>query len=306
MNRNRKILEVHDDSSFVAVKEGTGEIVEGTYQPIEYGSKVITPEQLQAQRDYAIRKRELNDLHNALKEFGGKFFWANGAEQFKDIDPATVVRLFYLLTYLQYDDYSLRISKSKEPFKKSQLAKILGVSKRTADYFWKEVSPKYLIECDGYIFAVKNNIFIRGELSRDEIQIKLDYFRIYCLGVRELYKACLPSDHKRLGYIFQILPYINREYNIICHNPYETDINQIKPMNIREFCELIGYSIANANKLFQTYKEIRFRVDDHTERFVSVVYDGLNKMTGKLIINPRILYHGSDYNKVEVLGLFYK
>lgn len=42
----------------------------------------------------------------------------------------------------------------------------------------------------------------------------------------------------------------------------------------------------------------------HRERFLSIVGDGLDKGKHRLFINPRVLYSGSDYKQVAILGRF--
>ena len=69
------------------------------------------------------------------------------------------------------------------------------------------------------------------------------------------------SKHTNLGYIFKLIPYVNCEYNIICHNPLEKDLDLIEPMTVGEFCEAIGYDKTNASRLIKIYNEIIFEVD---------------------------------------------
>ena len=42
----------------------------------------------------------------------------------------------------------------------------------------------------------------------------------------------------------------------------------------------------------------------HRERFLSIVGDGLDKGSHRLYVNPRVLYSGSDYKQVAILGRF--
>lgn len=287
-----------DDGSGTAVSHTTGEIVKTKWIEVPENSLIYTPDQLEiikrknekAQKSYWQRKS-----NKPL----GRFYFILADEQFKDLSPETVTRLIYLNTFLAFGDNRLMNTQRKQ-IKKSDLPKILEVSESTAKRFWAEVKNKYLNE-DKYGLYANNSIFRSGKLKDKQYNT---YQKFYITAIRTLYRAT--KKHKHLGYIFKMLPFINFEHNILCKNPEETTLDEIQCLTLAEFCEAIKFDRTHLNRLLQIYNKLTFNVRGHEERFCAIVYDGLHKDNAKIIINPHILYCGSNYQQVKNLAIFCK
>jgi hypothetical protein len=144
-----------------------------------------------------------------------------------------------------------------------------------------------------------NQWFCRGKLSPGG-----RYQQFYRRAVRQLYHATPVSKHGHLGQIFQILPFVNIEYNIVCRNPMETKLDKVKPLTLDEFCALVGYDPTQRGRLLRDYDAIRFDVDGRAERFCSFVTSGADLTTARIFVNPHILYHGRHPQQVQILGKF--
>lgn len=192
----------------------------------------------------------------------------------------------------------------RTPMKRKDLCEVLHLSKSTVWRFLQEVCPAYIYEQDSGLIFSNSIIFKRGKIKPTQEYIR--YQKFYINGIRRLYEATERSNHRQLGYLFKLLPFINIEYNLLCYNPLETDIEKLELISIADFCNMIGYDIAHLNKLLFIYRNILFDVGGRRERFCAITYDGVNRNNAKICINPHILYSGSDYNKVEILGAFYK
>lgn len=291
-----------DTGKIMAIRRATGEITEAVlcYSPV--GTIFYTPE---SQELYKERKEQEQKKHlrRETNKPLGDFYFIPTSEQFTNIAPETVTRLIYLNSFVGYDDNKLMLTQ-RTPMKHRDLAEILNVSKSTITRFWKEVSPAYITESDSGLIFSNNIIFKRGSIKNAKEY--LQYQKIYINGVRKLYEATERNNHRQLGYLFKLLPFINLEYNMLCYNPLETDIEKIELVSIADFCKMIGYDIAHLNKLMSIYRSIQFDVGGRYERFCAITYDGINKNNAKIFVNPHILYCGSDYNKVEILGAFCK
>lgn len=291
-----------DTGKIMAIRRATGEITEVVlcYSPV--GTIFYTPE---SQELYKERKEQEQKKHlrRETNKPLGDFYFIPTSEQFTNIAPETVTRLIYLNSFVGYDDNKLMLTQ-RTPMKHRDLAEILNVSKSTITRFWKEVSPAYITESDSGLIFSNNIIFKRGSIKNAKEY--LQYQKIYINGVRKLYEATERNNHRQLGYLFKLLPFINLEYNMLCYNPLETDIEKIELVSIADFCKMIGYDIAHLNKLMSIYRSIQFDVGGRYERFCAITYDGINKNNAKIFVNPHILYCGSDYNKVEILGAFCK
>lgn len=188
--------------------------------------------------------------------------------------------------------------------KKSDLPEVMGMSATTAFRFFKEVSPKYLqVDKNGNL-SLSEQIFKRGQLGKGTESRAFQ--KIYIDMVRELYKGTPLSNHKELGYIFAMLPFVNIEYNVLCKNPYETDISNIEMMTVREFCEAIGHSFSTVERLRETYSKIGFYVDGEVEQFCKFVSDGNDLDNAWIFVNPHVIYSGTDPEQVKTLGALCK
>lgn len=291
-----------DDATgrIMAINTSTGETIDTITFTAPVGTIAYTPEQ---QRLYRERKEKemLLTLRRVPKKF--KFTFIKSQHEYKDISPETVGRLMYLITYLTYN--STYIGKTqKTRIKKKDLANILQLPRSTFIRFWKDVEDKYLFEdTDGYI-QVNDVCFYRGAIPKKKIGE--EYQKLYIDSMRELYRITPTAKHRYLGYVFQMLPFINKEYNILCYNPAETALERIEPITVDDFCCAIGYNVEQRTRLIKQYSQIDFNVDNHKERFCSFVFDGVNFGKALIYVNPNILYKGNKWEEVKVLGTFCK
>ena len=297
MSNNGYVFFLKDNLPY-AVSKSTGEIVDAINTVIPVGSIVYTPEQ---QEEYRERK-EQERLRALRREQGnelGYFYFLSREHQLGNISAETVGRLIYLLTYLDYDG-NLMLSQ-RTHLQKSDLESVMGFSKWTVNRFLKEITPSYITESkDG--LKLTNADVVRGRLNKtDKV-----YQKMYINTIRKIYKSVKPSNHKHLGYIFQTIPYINLEYNILCTNPNEVELEKIEPITIGDFCKMIGFDVSNFHRLKKIYNSITFEINGQEQYFLSFVSNENNADTIRMFVNPRVLYSGSDYKKVEVLGLFTK
>lgn len=98
------------------------------------------------------------------------------------------------------------------------------------------------------------------------------------------------------------------EFNILCHNPEETDLSKVLPMTIGEFCTKTGYDASKAHRLVSDLCSLTFDVDREQRHFVALVSNKSNFNTDDrlIVINPRVLYGGQNFEKVEAFALFFR
>ncbi len=285
----------------LTVERSTGEVLKTVNVDIPIGSIYYTPEQQKAYKKRKERERKNEQIRRVNSPLG-KFFFVPSDEQFKGIAPETVTRLIYLSTFMDYENNRLMVSK-RISMKRKDLVTVLNVSKATVSRFWKEISPTYIVESANGLLFTNKDVFKRGRIQNRKF---LQYQKFYINGVRKLYEATETKNHKRLGCLFKLLPFINIEFNLLCYPKYimETDLEKIELISIYEFCRWIDFDVKHLNDLVSAYRNICFDVNGRCERFCVLSYDGVNKRNAKICINPHILYNGSDYTKVEVLGAF--
>lgn len=287
-----------DNGEEYKIDSATGEVrMKHTIEIFE-GDTVLSLEQRESQRRYRESEEQRKRRRNLSKHLGQHFF-IESSQNFPGLSPSNAARLVFLATYSDYSN-RLRLTQ-KTVLKKEDLPRVLRISKSMVNYFLKEASPKYLqIEDDGQLF-INANIFLKGSLPRGN-----SFYRIYTQWIRILYNSTSKGHYKHLGYIFKLLPFVNFEYNIICHNPQEKEFEMIEPMTLDEFCVKIDYNSSNRHRLLKIYDTIAFNVDNRSEKFIAIVGNGLVKDIGKskMYINPHILYSGSHFENVKILGKF--
>ena len=238
-----------------------------------------------------------------------KFIWViqnRSMDNFKEITSSDTTRILFLSTYLGYDGYLM--FNRKTPMSKSNMCTLLKLSKREFQYFYKELVNNNILELKNEKLYINQDIFGKGNLSNNKvaklIQQDKSITRLYIDGVRELYNKSTSTSHKTLSYIFQILPYVNRQYNIICFNPLENNLDNIKCMSLGEFCNIISYNSHNIRRLQRNLFEPTFNIHGRTTNAICCVSKSLNNSDCRIFINPMVYYAGDKWQEVEILGNF--
>lgn len=292
MENNSIIKDSMQDIVAYVVDSASGEII----GKLKTGDVIISQEEIQRRAREKQKRLEREAKRRTTKE---KFFFVRSDREFELLSAATLTRLIFLGTYCNYDGV-LMVSE-RQPMLHGDLPKILKLGKTATNDFWNEANPEYITEdANGYLH-LNAILFHRGRMKRKQCN---PYQQFYHDGVRKLYNVVSSRKHKQLGYIFLLLPFVNREYNLLCHNPYETDIDKVELMSIAEFCERIGYDVTHIDRLLKIYDGILFDVDGRKERFCTITYNGINRCNAKICVNPNIFYIGHEYKAVEILGVF--
>ncbi len=276
------------------------------------GSIMLTPAQQTVRKHYGeqLKEQHRKEMEALRKELSGKMRRKESADHFvfqqcnsdlwKQISPENVARSVFLGTFTQYDGALLQLSE-RTPMRLKDLEDVLQVSKSTRKRFWSEVRDVIFTTDQENRVYVKNNLFVRGGLS--SLSPSLEYERVYIEALRELYQKAGVTRHSRLGFVFQMLPYLNFEYNVLCHNPEEKQYDRVRPLSVSDFCDIIHFDRRRAFSLVAEYNQIHFSVDGREEKFCRFLGDGKNVVGAHIYVNPRIVYKGKDFQKVEAVGI---
>lgn len=276
----------------LAVDNSTGEVVETVTVVLPIGSKSYTPQQQRAYKEHKEKEAKRYAMKRTNKELGS-FTFVTVDNGFNDLRAATVARLIYLSTYSRQGS-SVLFKRTNTPIKYNDLTKLMDCSEKTIKRFWSEVSPKYIYTNSNDEIEINTQIIRRDKLFKGS-----GYWqRVYRNSVQKLFKSA--TNLNNMGYVFQLLEHINIEFNLLCLNPEETELTEIKTLNIDNLCKIIHYDVTQKSRLMRTLKKQTFDVNGKQERLISFVDGG-----DKIVINPRVIYSGSDFRKVAVLTLFY-
>lgn len=280
-----------------AIDNCTGELLQTTNMQIIEGSHIFTPQEWEHRKRLAEERKE-RERRKASSRPLGNFLMVSG-RGFDELPPATLTRLIVLATFADYNG-ALMAGREK-PMTRADAQKILGLGDTAFKQFIRAVIPRFIVERSGFLYLTDRSTFLRGKLPKDD---HAQRWKVYVRAVRNLYNVTDKRQHKYLGYAFELLRFINTEYNILCHDVEETDLDLIEPMTLHEFCEAIGHDWNHLNRLLSAYRQLVFTVDGHQERFVSIVSDGIDRRNARVFVNPHIVYSGSNYHQVEILGCF--
>ena len=281
----------------------TGEVTEGRTITLGPGDQIITQEQRDQQKRYAeqqTQKRLSRTINGSL----GRYFFVSRDSPFQGFSNETAGRLMYLATFLKIgsDKYDLYLTERKRMCR-GDLPKVMGaLSRTTLSRFCSEVLGRILYEDADRFLSMDGCLFKRGNLVKG--QVGTGFEKAYIDSIRKLYHATPVSQHGKLGLMFKMLPYLNIEYNILCWNPEEKDLSNIQKLSLSDFCVIANCSPHNLGRLMNEYKKITFDVNGRQEYFCSFVLPGGDRENTRIFINPHILYSGSNYTRVEMLGAF--
>jgi hypothetical protein len=252
----------------------------------------------------SIRRKEQDDYYRLkqqqteLQKDYGPFTWLlyTMKEDLNfNISDANLTRLIYLSTFLHYKGYL--VDNQGHSICKGICKEILSVSEYTFCIFWNEMIDNNIFKYEDQRIFLNKSMFKKGKLNKDEHAIRLN-----CETIRYLYEHCQNvNGHKKLGYIFKIIPWINLEWNIVCWNPEETERRFINYMTLGDFAEKVGYERKNAKRLAKDLSDVKFKRAkeyEHKHAFLYVINDCFDPEKWIIVMNPMIYYGGTDYRKV--------
>ena len=280
----------NNDKKALALNAKTGEVI--------FGAIILTPEMQKELKRQKIEKEVYNSQYKQYGNFYWLFYEVKKELFNREIEGATIARLMYLATYIGYNDNVL-CHKDSSPIEKKELQNITGLKDETYRKFIKECKEKHLLWFDenGYT-VISKEYFKKGKFLKSDYKTQKSIIRVYCNGVRSLYEGCdNVSQHKALSYLFMLLPYVNRQYNIVCNNPREERKNRINFLNMEDICDIIGYSKKNKHLLRRELKNLEING--------KVAFRWLeDKYGSRAIINPLVYYAGDKHSEVCILGEF--
>lgn len=281
----------------------TGELLEAQTTTVTYPVGSIVKVQTPTQQERNQRYKSLKEKHLERGETPS-FYFAASRDRCGSIKPQTLARLFFLATFLEFGKNELYRSE-RTMLTKSELPALMKLSPKSFYRFWSEVKGEYLLEReDGALIMCDD--FFRDALTnrRKNEQEKNGYQRVFIKTLRELYWQTPTEDHIYLGYLFMVLPFINWEWNCLCENPEETDLDKVTFLTIKDFCKKIGSNSAKPKRFLEAYRNLSFVWNGERQYLCSYLEDQLRR-TMRFIINPRILYRGSNPDRVLSLGMFF-
>lgn len=302
-----KLKEALLNGDYVVVNTQTGEAITEEVRVVSLAAD-------EKRRDIAKKKADRKRSQELAQAAGGNkrfifHIYHVCVNTFPEMKPANLTRLMFLATHINYNN--VLVDKKNKPLTKPQIQKLMKLNKTQFYDFWSEMEKFNIIKETVQGFAINDELFFKGNIDPDLFRGNpLDtpaITRLYINGVQELYKKATPSSHKSLSYIFRILPFVNRRYNVVCFNPLEEDADLVQPMTLLDFADTIGYSRDQIKRLMRTLQESTFEVNGHETKAVG--FANINSFAtedSKIFINPRVYYGGDFIEDADILKILTK
>jgi len=280
------------------VDHETGEVL-GERKVLEPGEKVWHPPTTSQKEGWEYVCGEITPLPFYLQEQFGNFVHSRYDALLKrtNYDTATAFRFIYLCTYMEYD--TGYIVWGGKRINSHYLADIFNVHKNTITNIKKKLFDYQLIfeDHDQNIY-VNMEYCYKGDISNNK-QYRQQCTRIFNNGIQNLYNNTSDfRDHKMLGKLLLLLPYVNIYHNVICLNIKERDWDKLVIPNSVQMDQIIHTSLNNNQKQMKKLLDIEV----NGEPAILVIK---HKNVHMYAINPRIYYGGTKLSDVQELsGMF--
>lgn len=286
------------------ISKSTGEILTKEYEEKhkrEYERRKKTAEYFSEQdAKRAAHKDSLLAEHT--KALDG-FIWTNFTplktfkEKYEGLKESHYARLMYMSTFLIHDSEQIKTDNAR-PIKKKEIAGLIAASDRATRDFIRDVKKYGLLSIDD-----DNNVYLHELFTKGRMKPGRGYThtRMFRRTIRQLYEMVDGRGAKKLGVIFNVIPFIDFRINILCHNADEMvkDSSELVIMTLEELADKLGY--ADSRRLKDTLYS--FKIDGN--RLIHITKDQNDKSI--IMVNPKFVYAG-DYEdfkgNIELLAGF--
>lgn len=229
--------------------------------------------------------KNFSEIAELIRSFGGFYFSCYKNLLKLKLDKQYMFRFMYLCTLMNYEN-KVEFGNAKGDnvlALEKDLQEILKLSKRETINTKNElIKNKLIIVNADKTISINNKYAIKGDIDKRKLKGSI---RMMELGIQELYNKAKATEHKKLGLLIELLPYVNFTHNVLCKNPTETDIGKVDPLNLTEVMQLAEYK--NLNR----FKKDLLNLTVNDELVAKIT----ETKHGKFIyINPRIFYKGNN------------
>nr|DAP26967.1 MAG TPA: winged helix-turn-helix DNA-binding protein [Caudoviricetes sp.] len=201
-----------------------------------------------------------------------------------EVNLPNLARLTMLSTYVRYsehlgrDDNILVVgqTKSQRPMRKKDMREVLQLSQKSFSTFFADmVKAGALLPLADKSFAINSNLFFRGKVPTGATgkYTTGTVAKVFADRYRLLFRSNL-KDVKEIGLVLRLAPFISRHYDVLCHDPYESDINVVRRLSMTDICRLVGMDVSHASRyrrrLEEKFADIAFEYNGTTHNLCTV------------------------------------
>lgn len=265
--------------------------------------RVITKEQ----EDYLKNKTDLGKMESDL----GGFYMLYYNERLFDglISDTHIARVIYLATFIEYDTNKLVFyenGKINKPFTERDIKEILGIKKvQTYNEFKKEILDSGIMTITDSGIYMSKTYFNKGKDKGN----KFYFMKMYIDTIRQLYEQTNTRQHKTLGHLFKLIPFIDYEYNILTNSPNTNDRIKERLMTKKDIAKLLNMDLKTYERVEQQLLKLTITFRDKKYPLIGAISikaldTEMNRIrkTNCYVVNPLIYSSINDYNVIDEIN----
>lgn len=288
---------------YAIINTDTGEVVSEVLKKDSEELNITTVKKTTDKQKQAHFKRKIMEANHklesdAMKKVGKKYEGFVLMYYVKDqlllkatgLDYQDIARTLMLGTYLGYDEKTnnmLVVKRNQrviEPMTRADMMNILGLSESTFKRFLRNAKTSGILIEDKKKFYLSKEYFVKGNPRS-----KTEYTRLYVKPIRNLFEGTKTKDHKSIGIIMSLIPFLNYDLNYL-------ENSDGTPMSLQQMNDLLEYDESNTNRLFKQLRalKVEFGSDEHHIITQMVLNEASEEREEKIYINPMIVYRGKS------------
>lgn len=232
----------------------------------------VYKQKTQEQKEIIKHRVKSDDLCSQIELALGGFYWVIYYDNKlfdNKIDIKHIARVMYLATFIDYESNMLVIvenGKQKRPFTEKDIKEKIGLVKSQAyKQFKTEMINNKILQFEENGIYLSDEWFFKGEIKQYTKQIKKAngcFSRVYVETIRTLFEGLTDTrQHKTLGYLFQLLPYCDYNYNIITKEPYSDKIGE-EILTKKDIANLLNVDFKAYERIEKQLKQLVIKVKD--------------------------------------------
>lgn len=233
--------------------------------------------------DRFLSKKEKENSKNRSNE---SFIFLNFKNGNLNIDKSIftqseITRIIYISTFLKNENRLMQTE--RVPLSIESLNKALNLNYKVFQRFLKKaLENKVIINKEGALYFDKEIAFFGGIKK----SYKYNFTRIYTKNFRYIYENSTSREHKKIACLFKLIPYINMQYNILCTNIFETEIEKIQPLKEKDIGDILGYSKQGTIDILKYFGNIKLKNQEPV----------ISKIEKYYVVNKKVLYAGNSFD----------
>ena len=249
--------------------------------------------------------RSKERLDNHAEDNGGFvfLFYENRnylAMRYPELTPADTARLLYLATYVGYGTTRLEHDNGR-PITRRQFAELTRLSASRHSDFVTKMSRNNILRVSNNAVHLLEPIFYKGSVKEAPMSSgEARHIRLYIKTMRDLFENIDARSIGRLALIYDVLPFVHFEHNILTRNPDEENFDDVVPMSLGELADHLGFS--GAKRMRSALVAARYG----DLKVFGIFDDGADARRRKVVVNPKVIYASNSANGLKSLELLFR